>query len=328
MIIWTLAVLSVLYACVLYFCICTCSEQLSMFYMERRSRNTLIMMMMMMMMMVIIIIIITLSHNSRECGTLWNTYAPTGVTDFKAKLQRDYISWCRLVNKRGVPLILVCWMWHWRKEEGVWMIENGQEETCRELGWSVQILHTNHSFLYQSGFFFGSIAINWNSSCEFMHSDLFNSAKLHANLSNQLCLSVHPSCMAKTKRWVIQQKSLKNSDVPWRTHLQICQVFLNCLCTVCMFTYVYTCVLSHMYRCIYVHTKNHWYYLTCAWWNDSIHVIVFPGATHSQDNWWDETVCLQTTTPPGLSTVVSHSWVLCIPVLCKHMHDEKRVPFW
>ena len=46
MIIWTPAVLSVLYyACVLYFCICTCSAQLSMFHMERRSRNTLIVIM-------------------------------------------------------------------------------------------------------------------------------------------------------------------------------------------------------------------------------------------------------------------------------------------
>ena len=34
--------LGVLYACVLYFCICTCSVQMSMFHMERRSRNTLI----------------------------------------------------------------------------------------------------------------------------------------------------------------------------------------------------------------------------------------------------------------------------------------------
>ena len=42
MIIWTPAVLSVLYACVLYFCICTCSAQLTMFHKERRSRNTLI----------------------------------------------------------------------------------------------------------------------------------------------------------------------------------------------------------------------------------------------------------------------------------------------
>ena len=42
LIIWTTAVLSVLYACVLHFCICTCSAQLSMFHMERRFRNTLI----------------------------------------------------------------------------------------------------------------------------------------------------------------------------------------------------------------------------------------------------------------------------------------------
>ena len=42
MIIWTPTVLSVLHACVPYFCICTCSVQLRMFHMERRSRNTLI----------------------------------------------------------------------------------------------------------------------------------------------------------------------------------------------------------------------------------------------------------------------------------------------
>ena len=41
-IVWTLTVLSVLYACVLYFCICACSAQMSMFHKERRSRNTLI----------------------------------------------------------------------------------------------------------------------------------------------------------------------------------------------------------------------------------------------------------------------------------------------
>ena len=42
MIIWTPTVLSVLYACVSYFCISICSPQMSMFHMERRSRNTLI----------------------------------------------------------------------------------------------------------------------------------------------------------------------------------------------------------------------------------------------------------------------------------------------
>ena len=41
-IIWTPTVLSVLYACVLYFCICACSAQLSMFHMDKRSRNTFI----------------------------------------------------------------------------------------------------------------------------------------------------------------------------------------------------------------------------------------------------------------------------------------------
>ena len=41
-IVWTPAILGVLYACVLYFCICTCSAQLSMLHMEKHSRNTLI----------------------------------------------------------------------------------------------------------------------------------------------------------------------------------------------------------------------------------------------------------------------------------------------
>ena len=42
MFVWTPAVLSVLYAYVLYFCICPCSAQFSMFHLERRSRNMLI----------------------------------------------------------------------------------------------------------------------------------------------------------------------------------------------------------------------------------------------------------------------------------------------
>ena len=56
MITWTPTVPSVLYACVSNFCICTCSAQLSMFHMERRSRNTLI---------IIIIIIISADNNLR-----------------------------------------------------------------------------------------------------------------------------------------------------------------------------------------------------------------------------------------------------------------------
>ena len=40
--VWTHAVLGVIYARVLYVCICTRSAKFSMFHMERRSRNTLI----------------------------------------------------------------------------------------------------------------------------------------------------------------------------------------------------------------------------------------------------------------------------------------------
>ena len=36
------AVWRVCYTCVLYFCICTCSAQLSVFHMERQSRSTMI----------------------------------------------------------------------------------------------------------------------------------------------------------------------------------------------------------------------------------------------------------------------------------------------
>ena len=60
MIVWTPAVLGVLYACVLYFCICTCSAQLSMFHMERRSRN-----------MFIIIIITVCDRNLLLSVTRW-----------------------------------------------------------------------------------------------------------------------------------------------------------------------------------------------------------------------------------------------------------------
>ena len=41
-IVWTLAVLGASYACILYFCIYSCSTQLSLFHLERCSRNTII----------------------------------------------------------------------------------------------------------------------------------------------------------------------------------------------------------------------------------------------------------------------------------------------
>ena len=61
MIVWTPALLGVLYACVLYFCICICPAQLSMFQIERRSRNTLI---------TIIIITINLKAHKISTGCL------------------------------------------------------------------------------------------------------------------------------------------------------------------------------------------------------------------------------------------------------------------
>ena len=63
-IVWTHAVLGVLHACVLYFSICTCSAQLSMFHMERHSINTLI-----------IITIINKFHLKWSI-TLWDNYNP------------------------------------------------------------------------------------------------------------------------------------------------------------------------------------------------------------------------------------------------------------
>ena len=60
MIVWTPAAFGVLYECVLYFCICTCSAQLSMFHMEWHSRNMLI---------IIIIIDPYVTHGSKlDCN--------------------------------------------------------------------------------------------------------------------------------------------------------------------------------------------------------------------------------------------------------------------
>ena len=52
--IWTHAVLGVLYACVLYFCICTCSALSRVLHMESHSRNMLI--------IIIIIVIIIIYY--------------------------------------------------------------------------------------------------------------------------------------------------------------------------------------------------------------------------------------------------------------------------
>ena len=58
---WTPAVLSVLYTCVLHFCICTCSALLSMFHVERRYRNTLIITIIIIIIIIIVIVVVVVT---------------------------------------------------------------------------------------------------------------------------------------------------------------------------------------------------------------------------------------------------------------------------
>ena len=66
MIVWTHAVLGVLYVCVLYFCVCPCSAQLSMFHIERRFRNTLIIIIIIIMIMMTMIIVVAVSRSAES----------------------------------------------------------------------------------------------------------------------------------------------------------------------------------------------------------------------------------------------------------------------
>ena len=81
MIVWTPILLGVLYASVLFFCICTCLAQLSMFHMERHSRNTFI--------IVIIIIVMKVRvfrgwyPSPNDCGGFYSST--------RQKLQRSEI---------------------------------------------------------------------------------------------------------------------------------------------------------------------------------------------------------------------------------------------
>ena len=74
MIVWTHAVLGVFYACVLYFCMCTCSAQFSLFHMETHSRNTIIVVIIIIIIIIIIIVIIKkklpLNRISKQMATL------------------------------------------------------------------------------------------------------------------------------------------------------------------------------------------------------------------------------------------------------------------
>ena len=70
MIIWTSTVLRVLFACVLYFCIWTCSARLSTFHMERPSRNTLI-----------IIVLLLLLFNHWYTASFYHSLCKCGKID-------------------------------------------------------------------------------------------------------------------------------------------------------------------------------------------------------------------------------------------------------
>ena len=83
MIVWTRAVLGVLYARVLYFCICTCSTQLSMFHMERRSRNTTI---------IIIIMLLSSSSSSLSQYTLFFAFTTNLNSPFELDTKEETLT--------------------------------------------------------------------------------------------------------------------------------------------------------------------------------------------------------------------------------------------
>ena len=110
---WTPTVLSVLYACVSYFCICTCSAQLSMFHMKRHSRNTLI----------IIIIIIDLCFFPAPGPPCW----PSGKVfasraedpGFESRLRRDFSGSSHTSDlKFGTPVATLPGAWRYRVSDG------------------------------------------------------------------------------------------------------------------------------------------------------------------------------------------------------------------
>ena len=82
MIVWTPAVLSVLYTCVLYFFVCPCSAHLSMFHVERRSRNTFI---------IIITSFACLSPQPVWCGVVWYR---TLRLNKRIRIGSGYVSQC------------------------------------------------------------------------------------------------------------------------------------------------------------------------------------------------------------------------------------------
>ena len=65
-IVWTRAVWGVLYVCVLNFCICTSSAQLSMFYAKRRSGNIIIIIIVVVVIIIITVVVVIIIISSNQ----------------------------------------------------------------------------------------------------------------------------------------------------------------------------------------------------------------------------------------------------------------------
>ena len=88
MIIWTPAVLSVLYACVLYFCILHLLSAMSMFHMERHSRNTLIIIIIILIIIVIIVVVVVVIV----------VVVMLSLSGFYVRLEMAFMQWLRTSN--------------------------------------------------------------------------------------------------------------------------------------------------------------------------------------------------------------------------------------
>ena len=80
LIVWTHAVSGVLYACVLYFYICTCLGQLGMFHMERHSRNTIVVIVVAVVVVVVIVLLLLLLSSSSSSSSSSQEWVTWGLT--------------------------------------------------------------------------------------------------------------------------------------------------------------------------------------------------------------------------------------------------------
>ena len=110
--------LSVFYECLLHFCICTCSAQLSMFHMERHSRNMLI--------IIIIIIIIIIYLGNLKCyhpdiNDPDHTYSSTQSPFYTFLTRQIQLNYLPFIKYFGLPNLLVAQFIEMSKAESVFL---------------------------------------------------------------------------------------------------------------------------------------------------------------------------------------------------------------